>query len=167
LEGRGKEGRNAMMYYHFLESLRKNEYFVARDVAGEIRKAPGTPHYRALSEGELYNRVHQVIYHIYKRHYSFLNNGSTKNMLGTWYAKLGKDRFYEGFPLEEVVEVFSFIRRRVMRCVEERMHPEEDWSMKQASKTYWNVSLFFDAMTGAVIEGYQKESDQGTGADAC
>jgi hypothetical protein len=148
-----------MMYYTFMETLRKNEYFLTRDVAGEIVQAQETAHYRTLSDGEIFNRVHQVIYHIYKRHSACLKNGSTKNTMGAWYARIGQERYHEGFPLEEVVEAFFLIRRRVMRSVVDRMHPEEDWSMTQASKLYWNVSLFFDAMTRSVIEGYRKESE--------
>jgi hypothetical protein len=150
-----------MMYYTFMEALRKNEYFLTRDVAGEIRLSPETVHYQTLPEGELFNRVHQVIYHLYKRHSAFLDNETSRDTMGSWYSRLGSRRFHEGFPLEEVVGALFFIRKRVMRCVEERMHPEEDWSMNQASKLYWNVSLFFDAMIRAVIEGYRKESAPG------
>jgi hypothetical protein len=153
-----------MKYYLFMETLRKNEYFLTRDVVGEIMRGPRTRHYRELSDGELHNRVHQIIYHVYKRHTSFLDNGTTKDMLAAWYLNLGQERYREGFPLDEVVEVFTIVRKRVMRCVEDRMLPEEDWSMKEASKLYWNVSLFFDAMSTAVIEGYQKGSEPGADA---
>jgi hypothetical protein len=155
-----------MMYYNFMETLRKNEYFLARDLAGEIRKAPETPHYRTLPEEELFKRIHQIIYHLYKRHASCLNSQSSKNTLGTWYSRLGQERFHEGFPLEEVLQVFVLIRKRIMRCVAERMHPEEDWSVNGTSRLYWNVSLFFDAMVRAVTAGYKEKSAPGPDSGA-
>jgi hypothetical protein len=154
-------GRIAMMYYTFMETLKKNEYFLTRDVAGEIWQSPETSHYRTLTDGEVHNRVHQVIYHTYKRHADFVERGKSGDTMGAWYSRIGQERFEEGFPLEEVVKAFSYIRRRVMRCVEERMHPEEDWSMTQASRLYWSFSLFFDAVTRAVVEGYRKAAGTG------
>jgi hypothetical protein len=150
-----------MMYYAFMETLRKNEYFLTRDVAGEISQSPDTPYYRSLSDGEVHNRVHQVIYHTYKRHADFASKSRNRDPMGEWYARIGQERFEEGFPLDEVVKVFTLIRKRVMRCVEERMHPEEDWSMAQASKLYWSFNLFFDAVTRSVTEGYRKAAGPG------
>lgn len=146
------------MYYNFMETLRKNEYFITREVAGHIGRAPETAHYRALPDQELFNRVHQVVYHLYKRPDPRLYEGGPKsNSLGSWYSRLGQERSREGFPLGEVVKALSFIRKKVMRCVGERMLLDEGISDGQAARLYWNVSLFFDAISGAVTEGYLKE----------
>ena len=44
-----------------------------------------------------------------------------------------------------------------MRCVGEMMLLDEGISDGQAASLYWNVSLFFDAVAGAVAEGYLRE----------
>lgn len=153
------------MYYHFMEAIRKNEYFLVRDLTGEIMQAPETAHYRTLPEEELYRRVHQIIYHLYKRHANCLKRDSSRNTMGTWYSRLGQERFNEGFPLDQVLNAFILIRKRIMRCAAERMLPE-DWGANGASRLYWNVSLFFDAVARSVDTGYRSGSAPGADAEA-
>lgn len=145
------------MYGNFMETLKENEYAVTRDVAGHIGRAPETFHYRDLPDQELFTRVHQVVSHLYKRPDLHQHEDGPKNSLGAWYSRLGRERSREGFPLGEVVVALSFIRKKIMRCVGERMLLDEGISDGQAASLYWNVSLFFDAVAGAVAEGYLKE----------
>ena len=145
------------MHCNFMETLKENEYAVTRDVAEHIRRAPETAHYRDLPDRELFTRVHQVVSHLYKRPDPRLYDDGPKNFLGAWYARLGQERSREGFPLGEVVVALSFIRKKIMRCVGEMMLLDEGISDGQAARLYWSVSLFFDAVAGAVAEGYLRE----------
>ncbi len=155
--GDQEEGTAAVTLCNFMETLRMNENSVARDVAGHIRRAPETTHYRDLPDQELFTRVHRVVSHLYTRPDPRLYEDGPKNSLGAWYSRLGQERSRQGVPLGEVVVALSFIRKKIMRCVGERMLLDEGISDGQAARLYWSVSLFFDAVAGAVAEGYLKE----------
>ncbi|HQG31662.1 MAG TPA: hypothetical protein PLA83_07020 [Deltaproteobacteria bacterium] len=152
-----------MIYYNLMETLRKNEYFLTRDLVREIRESPETSHYRAVEEDKLYNWVHQVIYHTYKRHSAWLGNDTSKNTIFAYYSELGKQRRREGLPLQDIVQSLFLIKKRIYQCITERMALETDYTAKETTELFVNLDLFYDRVAQAIIAGYQKE----TGSLAC
>ncbi len=147
-----------MLYYHLMETLRKNEYLLTRDLVGEIRQTPEASHYHALIEGTLYDRIHEVIYHTYKRHADWMESETSKNTLASYYADLGRQRREEGIPLDEVIVTLFLIKKRVYRCINERMDLEASYTQKEITDLFLNVGLFFDRMVQAVISGYEEST---------
>ncbi len=147
-----------MLYYNLMETVRKNEYLLTRDLVGEIRKTPEAAHYHNLMEDALYERIHQVIYHAYKRHSDWLDNESSKNTISAYYSELGRERHEEGIPLHEVIVALFLIKKRVYRCINERMDLGKNYTHKQVTDLFLNVGLFFDRMVRSVITGYQESS---------
>lgn len=147
-----------MIYYNLMETLRKNEYFLTRDLVGEIRESPETSHCRELEEDKLYEWVHQVIYHTYKRHSDWLSNDTSKGTIFAYCSELGKQGRREGLPLQDVVQSLFLIKKRIYRCITERMALETDYTTKEATELFLNLDLFYDRVAQAVIAGYQKEA---------
>lgn len=147
-----------MMYYNLMETLRKNEYFLTRDLVREIRDFPETSHYRAVAEDNLYNWVHQIIYHTYKRHSAWLSNDTSKNTISVIYSELGKQRRRDGLPLQDVIQALFLIKKRIYQCITERMALETDYTMKETTELFMNLDLFYDRVAQAVIAGYQHET---------
>jgi hypothetical protein len=152
------KGGSSMIYYNLMETLRKNEYFLTRDLVREIREFPETSHYRAVEEDKLYNWIHQVIYHTYKRHSAWLSNDTSKNTIIATYSELGKHRRREGIPLEDVIQALFLIKKRIYRCMNERMALETDYTMKEATELFLNLGIFYDRVAQAIITGYQDET---------
>lgn len=147
-----------MIYYNLMETLRKNEYFLTRDLVREIRELPETSHYRAVEEDTLYNRIHQIIYHTYKRHSTWLSNDTSKNTIFAYYSELGRQRHREGLPLQDVIQALFLIKKRLYQCITERMGIEADYTMKEVAELFLNIDLFYDRVAQAIISGYQEEA---------
>lgn len=145
-----------MLYYNMMETLRKNEYLLTRDLVAEIRSTPEAAHYHSLMDDALYDRIHQVIYHTYKRHSDWLDNESSKNTVTAHYSELGRQRHEEGIPLHEVIVTLFLIKKRVYRCINERMDLEATYTQKQVTDLFLNVGFFFDRMVQSVVAGYQE-----------
>lgn len=158
--GTHKKGGPKMIYYHLMETLRKNEYFITRDLVNELRGMPEIPHYSSLKEDVLYERVHQVIYHTYKRHCDALSRESSKNTIRSFYSDLGRSRSAEGIPLNETIGALFLIKKRICRCVIERMALDEGYAPGQVAGLFFNVGLFFDRMAEGIITGYEEAGSQ-------
>lgn len=147
-----------MMYYNLMETLRKNEYFLTRDLVGEIRELPETSHYRAVDQNHLYDWVHQVIYHTYKRHSAWLSNDTSKGTISIIYSELGKQRRRDGLPLQDVIQALFLIKKRIYQCITERMALETNYTTKETTELFMNLDLFYDRVAQAIIAGYQDET---------
>jgi len=136
------------------EIIRKNEYFLTKDVVKEIRQAPGIRHYRNTTDNSLHDRVNRVLYHIYKRLPLWLRQGASKNTIFSLYSEIGRQRHQEGIPLEEMIQVLFLIRRGVFRCLSEQCTRGGGGPLDRTREFFTGVNLFFDHMARAVISGY-------------
>lgn len=146
-----------MLYYNFMETLRKNEYFLTRDIIREIKTMPEAPHYRAMPDDALYGRVHKIIYHAYKRHSAWLTDTASRNAVFSHYSEIGRLRFREDIPLDEVVRAFLAVKAGVFGCIAGRIPLDTDYTPGQTGELFMNIGLFFDRIILAVISGYRKE----------
>jgi hypothetical protein len=150
------------------ELIRKNEYFLTRDLVMEIRENPDITYYSTIHEEFLYDRIHHVLYHVYKRLPSWLSEGVSKNTLDNIYSEIGRQRYREGIPVEEVVRVLFLIKRRICRYIAENAsvkYSELDLPVEFFSR----MNLFFERMAGAVFSGYpgRTSPDGKTGSECC
>jgi hypothetical protein len=136
------------------EIIRKNEYFLTRDVVKEIRQTPGIRHYRNTTDSSLYHRVNRVLYHIYKRLPLWLHQGASKNTIFSLYSEVGRQRHREGIPLEEMLQVLFLIRRGIFRRISEQGTRDRGGPPDLTREFLADVNLFFDHMARAVISGY-------------
>ncbi|MFY9399489.1 MAG: hypothetical protein WAR22_14105 [Desulfomonilia bacterium] len=149
------------------ELIRKNEYFLTRDLVMEIRRNPDFEHYSAIKEEYLYDRVHHVLYHVYKRLPNWLSKGVCKSTIDSIYSEIGRQRHKEGIPVEEVVRVLFFIKRRICRYIAENA-PAKFSDLDPPSEFFTRMSVIFERMAGAVFTGYpgRNSPSDGTG-DEC
>ncbi len=143
-----------MTFSILTEMIRKNEYFLTRDVVKEIRRTPGIRHYRDTMDCSLHDRVNRVLYHIYKRLPHWLHQGVSKNTIFSLYSEIGRQRHREGIPLEEMLQVLFLIRRGIFRCISEQGTRGRGGPPDLTREFSTDVNLFFDHMARAVISGY-------------
>ncbi|HON37599.1 MAG: hypothetical protein ACOX3E_05535 [Desulfomonilia bacterium] len=143
-----------MTFSSLAEIIRKNEYFLTRDVVREIRQTPGIRHYRNTADNSLYDRVNRVLYHIYKRLPHWLRHGVSKHTLFSLYSEVGRQRHREGIPLEELIQVLFLIRRRVFRCISEQCALGRGDHSVPAREFLADVNLLFNHIARAIISGY-------------
>ncbi len=143
-----------MTFSSLAEMIRKNEYFLTRDVVKEIMQTPGILHYRNVTDSSLYDRINRVLYHIYKRLPHWLHQGASKNTIFSLYSEIGRQRHREGIPLEEMIQVLFLIRRGIFRCMSEQDTRGRGGLPGLTRESLTDVNLFFDHMARAVISGY-------------
>jgi hypothetical protein len=142
------------MIQNLTEMIRKNEYFLTRELVTGIREMPEARHYRNIVDDTLYDRVHHVLYHVYKRLPYWLHHNTSKNTVFSFYSELGRQRYGENIPLQEMIQVLFFIKRGIYRCISERRTLDNGFTLDHIAEFFSLVNLFFDRMAQAVISGY-------------
>jgi len=130
---------------------------ITKDLVKEFREREETRHYRDFSDEIVYERVHQVLYNVYRRLGSWLSKNRSKDVIFAYYAELGKERFKEGIPLQEVVMVLLLIKRKLWKFLDENRFLDTGYGLNQLMEMNYYVSVFFDRILHSIISGYQEE----------
>ena len=118
--GKNLTERGAVMIYHnLMELIQRNEAAIIEELVYEIRGQEETRHYGNLSDEMLNERLHHVLYNVYKRLSNWLHNNTSKNVVFAYYTGLGRERYKEGIPLEEVIQVLFIIKKKCRVVLEE------------------------------------------------
>ncbi|HPC47254.1 MAG TPA: hypothetical protein PLW83_04360 [Deltaproteobacteria bacterium] len=143
-----------MFYFQLLDLIRNNANELARRASKEILTRDETKGYRKLGQDVLYDRVYDV--------YSTLGgwlgqDDHTVSEIRKVYTELGRKRFREGIPLNEVVLAFMLVKRVLWDFIQERQFFETTFEMGQALELNNRVVFFFDRVIYFVTMGYEEE----------
>ncbi|HON61316.1 MAG TPA: hypothetical protein PK314_05550, partial [Deltaproteobacteria bacterium] len=148
------EGGSQMMIQNLAEVIQKNEYLITRELVGEIRKMPEVRHYRNIMDDVLFDNVHNVLYHVYKRLPHWHRHHASKSTVFSFYFDLGRQRCREKVPLQETIRVLFSIKKGICRCISERRALDKGFTLDQLAEFFSLVNHFFDRVAHAVISGY-------------
>ncbi len=146
-----------MIYHNLMELIQQNEESIIEDLVHEIRGRQETEHYQNLSDEVLTERLHQVCYNVYKRLSSWLHANTSKNVVFVYYTGLGRERYKEGIPLEEVIQVLFIIKKKIYHHITDRKAFDNGYALHQVTELFYYINSFFDKIAYAVIVGYQEE----------
>ncbi len=143
-----------MIYTKLLKLIEDNANELSQRLCKDLLSKEETKGYRSLSEGEVFKRVHDV--------YSNLGKWLSKDVdtvseVEKAYTELGKKRFRENIPLNEVVLAFMLIKRHLWLYVREKQFLDSAYELYQALEMNNNVVYFFDRAIYYVTVGYEEE----------
>ena len=145
------------IYQNLISIIEDHADEITNDLVKEFRKREETWHYRDFSEEIVYERVHQILYHVYQKLGSWLNQNMSKDVIFAYYTGLGKERFKEGIPLQEVVMVLLLVKRKLWKYMTDNRLLDSGYGLNQMMEMNYYISVFFDRIVHSVIIGYQEE----------
>ena len=124
---------------------------LTRGVLDDLGSNPRTPSYHALSHDELHRRVYDIYHHLGR----WLDR-TTEEVLEARYGSLGRRRYDEGIPLEELVYALVLTKRHLRDYVLRSgfvqsvvdLYQEEDFNLR--------LDQFFDEAIYHAVRGYQQ-----------
>lgn len=146
-----------MIVQGFIDLIDRNAESLTQELMQEFRIRKETDHYRNLPDDDLRERVNRVLSNVTRRLSSWLSKNKPKDTLFAYYRELGRERFREGIPLEEVVLVLMLIKRRIWKFITNHATFAAEYQQEQLFELNYAVSLFFDRVVLAAITGYQEE----------
>ena len=145
------------MYAQFMKLIELNAEDITQNLLQEFRKKGEFLNYREISEDIFLERISQVIRNVYMRLGSWLDKNKQKNTLFAYYSNLGAERFREGIPLDEVIQLFMTIKMEIWHMFREQIVPGSEIDLKRLMEIDFYVNLFFDRIVTAIVKGYQNE----------
>mgnify|MGYP000920140688 CR=1 FL=1 len=146
-----------MIVQGFIDLIDRNAETLTQELIKELRVRKETDHYRTLPEDVLRERVNRVLTNVTRRLSSWLSKNKPKDTLFAYYRELGRERFREGIPLEEVILVLMLIKRRIWKFITNHATFASEYQLDQLFELNYAVGLFFDRIVLAAITGYQEE----------
>ena len=104
-----------------------------------VRKASQLKHYNTMSDEELIE-ADAPVYPLLSK---ILDRGLDRTLIGGFFARLGKDRMKDGYPVSEVIYAFSLAERVVIEYIMTEFAPENPVRMYQSMGIISRVSEFF------------------------
>lgn len=104
---------------------------------------------QALSESDLQERISQVC----KNLGQWLAAGDDER-LAEEYEALGRKRYREGIPLDEVVHAFHVVKHRMLDFVRDQGVARTSIDVYAEEELEHRVGLFFDAVIYHIVRGY-------------
>lgn len=145
-----------MIVQGFIDLMDQNAETLIQDLMQEFRARKETDHYRALPDDVLHERVAKVLHNVTGRLSNWLSKNKPKDTLFAYYRELGRERYREGIPLEEVIMVLMLIKRRIWKFITGQGAFVSGYQLDQLFELNYAVGLFFDRVVLATITGYQE-----------
>ena len=140
------------MYSKLVELIQDHSEELSQRVLKDMLSRKETNSYNKLHRKEVYRRIYEV----YSRLGSWLSKDTPKDDLEEHYTRLGKRRFNEGIPLEEVIMALLLIKRYLWLYLLETYLFKSTFEIYQSLEMNNRVVLFFDRAIYFSSIGYEK-----------
>jgi hypothetical protein len=141
-----------VMLVNIIEMIEKNAETMAGELKNKLLSDPTTLSYQTLDDRSLYENIFEV----YSRlGYWFLRD-TEKGEVPTHYSALGAQRFKEGFPLHEVVQVLVATKRHIWDTVLEKGVMGTAKELDSAVDFITYLNRFFDMAIYYTTLGYYR-----------
>jgi hypothetical protein len=104
-----------------------------------VRKAPQLKHYNALGDEALIE-TDMPFYPLLAR---TLDRGLDRSLLGDFFAKLGKKRMNDDFPISEVIYAVNLAQKVIIEYIMTEFAPDNAVRMYQAMGVTTQIAEFF------------------------
>jgi hypothetical protein len=114
-----------------------------------IRTDPRLPHFQTLSESALHDRVGRLCKNLGR----WVAAGDDEH-LATEYETLGRNRYREEIPVDEVVHAMHLVKHRMLDFVRDQGITQTSVELYAQEELEHRVGLFFDAVVYHLVRGY-------------
>lgn len=140
-----------MLAGYLIQTLERNSDKLADALVRDLTTNERTPSYRRLQTEDLRERTHAIYRHLV----DWLTEGSDVRIATTFEA-LGRQRFDEQIPLEELVYAIILTRRHVRASVSRLDEIESAIELHYVIDLHAMIDLFFDRALHATVTGYEQ-----------
>ncbi len=133
--------------------IEKNADIIADNWVDEVTTARYTRSYWNVPREELHERAASIC----NRIGYFLSRRLPKERLASFYRRIGKARYEEGFSVEEVVMALFLLKRHIWLFVLQEGLLTANLELYQALELNNRVVLYFDRAAYFVVKAYQDE----------
>lgn len=139
-----------MLSAYLVRMIENHAEDLTREVLDDLTQNPRTPAWHSLSRDEIHRRV----YDLYHNLGHWLADNSEESVERS-YDRLGRERFHEGVPLQEVVfattlvkdHLRNFVRRAGVVYSALELHREVELNLM--------IGHFFDTALFYTVKGYE------------
>lgn len=142
-----------MISERMVSLIKDNADELTKRLCKDLLTREETKTYRSVNQELLYDRV----YDIYSRLDSWLVGDKVKGEVRNHYTELGKKRYEEGIPLNEVILALMLTKRHLWLYVLEKHFFDTSYEFQQALEFNNRVVLFFDRAIYFSSIGYENE----------
>lgn len=128
---------------------------LATSVMRRLQGNENLPHFQALSEAELYDRVWNLLSHL-----SEWLTEKTEGRIRERYEELGRQRFHAGIPLHESVLALQITKDRVIAFARSEGFSDTFLELYGREELELRVSHFFDRSIYYLVRGYEQASNR-------
>jgi len=126
---------------------------LTRDLIDDLRSNHHTPHYHHLTREELHLRT----YNVYRNLGRWLND-ETESAIEASYTQLGKKRFAEGIPVNEIVYSLGLIKNHLLEYVHFSGMADSAVELHGDRELQRLVGRFFDKAVYYTVKGFEQEA---------
>jgi hypothetical protein len=137
----------------FIKMIETRADKVAKLWLKEVRQSRYTPTYHRFNEEELFTRAMAV----YERLGYWLSPETQKEEIRYYYLNLGKQRYQEGFGVDEIVMGLILLKRYLWLEVLSEGLTQTNLELYQALELNNQVVLYFDRAIYYTVVGYMEE----------
>ena len=123
---------------------------ITNRIIREIWRHPDLVHIRRLPESELRERGQSILENLGY----WLASGNEEELARTQEA-VGKRRFEQSIPLDEVVRALCVIKYNMVDFIEEQGIPKDSLGLYAEEEMEHRIGKFFDTLVVHTIRGYQ------------
>jgi hypothetical protein len=141
-----------MLAGYLIQTLERNSDKLADALVKDLTTNEQTPSYRRLQVEDLRERSLAIYRHLV----DWLTEGSEARIATTFEA-LGRQRFDEQIPLEELVYAIILTKRHVRASVSRLNEIESAIELHYVIDLHAMIDLFFDRALHATVTGYERQ----------
>jgi hypothetical protein len=139
------------MYSKLVELIQDHSDQLAQELVKDLLSRNETRSYKKLHKKDVYRRAYEV----YSNLGSWLSKDNPKEELIEHYTRLGKRRFEEGIPLNEVIMALMLIKRHLWLYIYNAQFYQSSFEIYQSLEMNNRVVLFFDKAIHFTAMGYE------------
>lgn len=141
-----------MIYLRMMELLNAEAGLLTKRVIKDLAERGETEFHRKFPPETMYKQV----YDVYSTLGYWLDRARPKEEIQQRFTDLGKGRFKEGIPLQEVVMSLMLIKRHLWLYLLEKHFFETPYELLKSLEMNNRIVLFFDRAILAAITGYEE-----------
>lgn len=141
-----------MLTRRLIQLIERDADVIAQRWLKEVQSSSLTPKYRYFTAEKLIERVKIV----YSKLEYWLNPKTPKEEIEAYYTNMGKERFEEGFTLEEVIMALLLTKKHLWQHIVSEGLPTTSFELYQVLELNNEVVMYIDKAVYYTIVGYRK-----------
>lgn len=142
-----------MLSVHLVRLIEQHAEQLTETVLDDLGSNPRTASYHTLSREELHRRAYEVF-----RNFTRWLSYETDEAMESWYGELGRERYAEGVPLNELIYALVLTKYHLMDYVRSMGLADSALELYQELEILRLIGRFFDKAYYYAVKGHEQEA---------